>query len=127
MTNVSLLASLPSFPSAGENASFVIVGFLFVLLTLALLSLATLLIGQVFKRLEALEAREKASPPPAPPAPAATSEDTEKLGDHLLPIISAAAHLALQGRPHRIVGIKPSSHGWAQEGRRQIFSSHQVR
>lgn len=42
-------------------------------------------------------------------------------------VIAAAVHNVLGGQPHRIVRIEPISYGWAQEGRRDIFSSRRVR
>lgn len=42
-------------------------------------------------------------------------------------VIAAAVHNVLGGQPHRIVRIEPVSQGWAQEGRRDIFSSHRIR
>lgn len=42
-------------------------------------------------------------------------------------VIAAAVHNVLGGQAHRIVRIQPISHGWAQEGRRDIFSSHRIR
>jgi hypothetical protein len=30
-------------------------------------------------------------------------------------------------RAHRVVSVRSTGPGWAQEGRRQIFSSHRVR
>lgn len=42
-------------------------------------------------------------------------------------VIAAAVHNALGGQRHRIIRIEPVGHGWAQEGRRDIFSSHRIR
>lgn len=56
------------------------------------------------------------------PATAAVTEDN-RLGA----VVAAAVHTMMQGRPHRIVRIYETGHGWAQEGRREIFSSKRVR
>jgi len=42
-------------------------------------------------------------------------------------VIAAAVHAVVGERAHHIVSIRPAAGGWAQEGRRQIFSSHRVR
>jgi len=47
--------------------------------------------------------------------------------DHLPVLIAAAVHMALEGLPHRILHIEPTSSDWATEGRRDIFSSHRIR
>jgi hypothetical protein len=44
-----------------------------------------------------------------------------------LAVVAAAVHSVIGDRPHRVVSVRSTGAGWAQEGRRQIFSSHRVR
>lgn len=122
MTNT--LAALSAKPTFLENTSFIIVGFLFVIIVLSALSLVTALIGAVFKRavVEQPIVKPKAAVAVSAPPP---SEDT--IPEHIVALITAAAHVALKGRPNKIVNIRGASQHWAQEGRREIFSSHRVR
>jgi hypothetical protein len=53
--------------------------------------------------------------------------DYDKEDPALVAVIAAAVHSVIGDRAHRIVSIRPGGPGWAQEGRRQIFSSHRVR
>lgn len=53
--------------------------------------------------------------------------DSAVLPEHLAALITAAVHVTLAGRAHRIVRIEPASNGWAREGRRETFSSHRIR
>lgn len=53
---------------------------------------------------------------------AAAAED-----ELLMPVIAAAVYCVIGERPHRILTVRATPPGWAQEGRRQIFSSHRVR
>jgi len=45
----------------------------------------------------------------------------------LIAVIAAAVHSVIGDKAHRIVSVRSAGPGWAQEGRRQIFSSHRVR
>ncbi|MBD5780292.1 OadG family protein [Pelagicoccus sp. NFK12] len=129
---IPTIAAFGAKPTVMENVSFIVIGFLFVLVVLATLSIVTSLIGVLCTRL-IKEPETKKSPPPAPAAPVAPkaqSEGIETEGDipeHIIALIATATHVILKGRPQRIVSIKGSGQGWAQEGRREIFSSHRVR
>lgn len=45
----------------------------------------------------------------------------------ILAVISAAIHTVIQDKEHRILSVRQITPGWAIEGRRQIFSSHNTR
>ena len=127
MTASTILAILPRYPDAEQNAAFIIVGFGFVVIMLAILASVTSAIGSIFSRIKPKAPVAApvlaAAPAPAPkPIPAAEPENP-----HLMHIIAAAVHTALKGKPHRISSVRKQSDSWAQEGRRQIFSSHKVR
>jgi len=126
MTTSPILAALDRFPSLSENLVFILTGFIFVILVLACLSVATSLIGAAIKRTEgqppAATATPASTPPPAPEAEEAPLEE-----DVVPAIIAAAVHMAMGRRPHRIVSIQRKPTNWAAEGRRDIFSSHRVR
>lgn len=120
----------PAYPNAGENIAFILVGFLFVLAVLALLALVTGAIGKGMARV----AKE---PPAVAPIPAARMAQPAQAEagpfeghpdpEHIPAVIAAAVHTMLQGRRHRIKGVRVASGRWAQEGRRDIFSSHRIR
>lgn len=143
--SITVLAQLPA---AGSEASpgpggVVVVGFLFVIAVLALLASVTAAMGAWFTKQAAnsaakaataaqstAEASSRASEGAAPgtaapsgPSESATGEDDPAL----MAVIAAAVHTAIGDRPHRVVSIRSAGPGWAQEGRRQIFSSHRVR
>ena len=123
---------------AGLGSAIVVVGFAFVMVVLVLLALVTASIGAVFRRYDAkITAKAEAAvaaavaaanlaPKPAPVAsPEAISCEDEDPA--LMAVLAAAVHSVIGDRAHRIVSIRPGGPGWAQEGRRQIFSSHRVR
>jgi Na+-transporting methylmalonyl-CoA/oxaloacetate decarboxylase gamma subunit len=143
---------LANADGAGSAGSIMIVGFLLVVVVLALLAAITSAIGAFFARQAAREAARaadvsrqaaegKASAPAAAPAaaiaasapaaaaaPAAVAAEPNPEDDPvLLSVIAAAIHSIAGDRAHRIVSIRSSAEGWAQEGRRQIFSSHRIR
>lgn len=135
---IPTLAALAAKPTVLENVFFVVTGFVFVVVVLATLSILTSLIGVVCSRLiedpsSASKQTPKAAPPPAPASePKATKlvdgiEAENDIPDRIIALIAAATHVALEGRPQRIVSIRGATQGWAQEGRREIFSSHRVR
>lgn len=119
-------------------AVIVVVGFLFVISVLGLLSAMTAAMGAWFTRQAArdsakaaaaaqaaVQAATASSSSSAPrPEPVAAPEEDES---DLLAVLAAAVHVAVGDRAHRVVSIRSSGPGWAQEGRRQIFSSHRVR
>jgi len=135
MTAATIIAALPAKPSLGQNFEFIFIGFVFVILVLLILAGITQAIGLYFKQPEpgkpAPVDKPSQAKPPAPAADAApAAEPTEE--DTLDPattavIVAAAVHAVIGDQPHRILSIRPTSQGWAQEGRRQIFSSHSVR
>jgi Na+-transporting methylmalonyl-CoA/oxaloacetate decarboxylase gamma subunit len=116
----------------------VVVGFLFVIIVLALLASVTALMGVFFTKQAAYSAERAAkaaqkaaeasgatqgTAAASSPAPAPASDDDPVL----TAVIAAAVHTVMGDRPHRVVSVRSSGPGWAQEGRRQIFSSHRVR
>lgn len=109
--------------------NLVITGFLFVVIVLTMLAAMTWLGGRYFAARDAANAtppkKTLKAPKPAP-APAAASAASDE-GDQLAAVITAAIHVALQDQPFRVRSIRRMAPGWAQEGRRQIFSSHRVR
>lgn len=126
------IASLPDHPSVGENLEFILVGFVFVILVLLILAGVTQLVGALFKQ---PEAPKKATAPvevPTQVTPVTTANVYESDGESLDPqltvvLVAAAVHAVIGDKPHRILSIRPTQQGWAEEGRRQIFSSHSVR
>jgi Oxaloacetate decarboxylase, gamma chain. len=133
--------------AAASPAGIVVVGFLFVILVLALLASVTAIMGAIFNRqaaqaaaraAEAAQAAAEATaagPGAATPtlgatssaAPAGAGEADEADDPAITAVIAAAIHTVIGDRPHRVVSVRSSGPGWAQEGRRQIFSSHRVR
>ena len=105
----------------------VLVGFSFVFCLLLLLSFTTSILGKVFARISSAEST-------IPPG-TSRSSSSEMAGDvaieesdpHYIAVIAAAIHCVMDGRKHRIVSIRSSNSNWAAEGRRQIFSSHNLR
>lgn len=124
---------------APTTGSVVIVGFLFVVIVLALLAAVTTAIGAVFIKSAARDAAraalatEKAANATAQgstsQATPVTSAGSRRADDDpaLLAVIAAAVHTMMGDRAHRVVSVRSAGPGWAQEGRRQIFSSHRVR
>jgi Na+-transporting methylmalonyl-CoA/oxaloacetate decarboxylase gamma subunit len=122
---------------APTTSSVVVVGFLFVLIVLGLLAVVTSTIGAFFikqaardaakaaKAAEAAAANMSAKPEPDTSAPVAVSSEEEDLA--ILAVVAAAVHTVIGDRAHRVVSVRSVGPGWAQEGRRQIFSSHRVR
>lgn len=126
--------------AAPPTASVVIVGFLFVMIVLALLAAITSAIGAVFikqaarEAAKAAEAAQKAAessqtaPAQAFPVSDTVPNDADEGDDPaILAVVAAAVHTVIGDRPHRVVSVRSTGPGWAQEGRRQIFSSHRVR
>jgi len=133
----SLLTVLPTAFNLSEALEIVSVGFIFVLFVLALLAMITAAWGALFVRLDAKMLPQSVAPEPIAPAVTAlprqavsshASQASECEQDPALPaVIAAAVHVMMEDRAHRIVSIHSDSSGWAQEGRRAIFSSHHVR
>ncbi|HBR95017.1 MAG TPA: hypothetical protein DEA90_12725 [Opitutae bacterium] len=123
-----------------STANVVVVGFLFVMIVLALLAAVTSCIGAFFIKqaardaAKAAQAAEKAAAgkptaagTPAAAASSAPAVDEETEDPAILAVIAAAVHTVMGDRAHRVVSVRSTGPGWAQEGRRQIFSSHRVR
>jgi Na+-transporting methylmalonyl-CoA/oxaloacetate decarboxylase gamma subunit len=123
-----------------EGLGLMVVGFLFVIVVLGILSAVTSILGTIFIHTAAQEARkaaesaEKAAQASAAAQainPAGAKQSPTPAGEDLAPeiaaVIAAAVHFTLQDTEYRIVSIRDLGRGWAQEGRRQIFSSHRLR
>lgn len=130
-----IIATLPAHPGFSENTNFIIVGFLFVIIVLGILALLTVVVGKLIQQFNrAKETAPVATAPASSPSSSApeSAESIPSDGDdipaHVLALIAAATHVILEGRPQRIVGVRRVGNvGWAQEGRREIFSSHRIR
>jgi len=103
-----------------------ITGFVFVIGVLAVLAIATWLGGKFFAGRNAAPVQPKEDTSDRPTA-ASVIREKEEVEGRVAAVISAAVHVALQDRRFRVRAIRRASPGWAQEGRRQIFSSHRVR
>lgn len=134
--NILTLASMELGKSQEFNAfEIVLVGFLFVFCILVILTLATTIMGKIFARMPVKEvsvpakaAIKDTSEQSKPlPATAANDSDSEENDPRYISVIAAAIHCALDGRKYRMVSIRPGNSNWAAEGRREIFSSHNVR
>ena len=131
--DLSLFLAGSQFPfNLSETLEIVGVGFMFVLFVLALLALITAALGAVFMRFDAKTSAGRATADAVVPAqaviPIADSEALDGEEDAaLLAVIATAGHSVMSDQAHRIVSIRSDSSGWAQEGRRAIFSSHHVR
>ncbi|MDQ8184416.1 OadG family protein [Pelagicoccus sp. SDUM812002] len=127
---IPTIAAFAAKPTVMENVSFIVIGFLFVLVVLATLSIVTTIIGALCTRLikEPEAKKPQAASISRKPEPRADGIETEgDIPEHIIALIATATHVILKGRPQKIVSIRGSSQGWAQEGRREIFSSHRVR
>jgi len=147
--SITVLAQVAESPATKEvgAAGVVVVGFLFVVTVLALLAAVTSALGAFFAKqtaksaekaarsaqaaAESLAAKQAAggTAPTGTTASGASSGSVETGEDdpRLMAVIAAAVHTMMGDRPHRVVSVRSSGPGWAQEGRRQIFSSHRVR
>jgi sodium pump decarboxylase gamma subunit len=94
------------------------VGFIFVMVVLALLAMVTSAIGAIFIRFDAKAAAKSATAAAAALAPTPTLP--EALDDEpdpaLIAVITAAVHSVIGDRAHRIVSIRPGGSGAAQKG-----------
>lgn len=124
-----ILAQLPAHPSIPEVLEYQVTGLVVVFLALGSLWVLLEIMGRFFRR--RLPAAAPALKRPTTAAIPADIAAPEPLGPTpaLLAAISAAVHVALAGRAHRIAAIQPApvAAAWAAEGRREIFSSHRVR
>ena len=94
------------------------VGFIFVMVVLALLAMVTSAIGAIFIRFDAKAAAKSATAAAAALAPTPTLP--EALDDEpdpaLIAVITAAVHSVIGDRAHRIVSIRPGGSGAVQKG-----------
>ena len=125
-----------------STTSVVVVGFLFVMIVLSLLAAVTSALGAFFIKQAAFDAAKAAKAAEAAAksvaakpqvaqhqpatAPQASGSDSKE-DPALLAVVAAAVHTVMGDRAHRVVSVRTAGPGWAQEGRRQIFSSHRVR
>ncbi len=154
--DLALLAQAASQDGGASPGSIFVIGFSFVIVVLALIAIITSAIGAYFTRQAAQEARKAAEASQraaeqlaargvgvggvaSATATASTGEVAQaspqsssglidpRQQPELVAVIAAAIHCMVGHRPHRLVSIRTSDVGWAQEGRRAIFSSHQTR
>lgn len=100
-----------------------------------------LAIADLRRRLEAIANKPAAAPAPATPAPLAaaapavsptpaSASPASGISPEVLSVIAAVVHRTLGSR-YRLVSVAPAvvpvSAAWSVEGRREIFSSHQLR
>ena len=95
------------------------VGFIFVMVVLALLARVTSAIGAIFIRFDAKAAAKSATAAataalaPTPTLPEALDDEQDPA---LIAVITAAVHSVIGDRAHRIVSIRPGGSGAAQKG-----------
>ena len=95
------------------------VGFIFVMVVLALLAMVTSAIGAIFIRFDAKAAAKSATATaaaalaPTPTLPEALDDEPDPA---LIAVITAAVHSVIGDRAHRIVSIRPGGSGAAQKG-----------
>lgn len=134
ITLAATAAGLDASPSLLDVIWIVLIGFSFVVCVLLIFSLLTSVLGKVFAGLPV------GAPIEAPSSPVDTEKaisvlpakvndecDIDESDPRIIAVIAAAIHCATGGRKHRIVSIRSSDSTWAAEGRRQIFSSRNVR
>lgn len=132
-----LAATAPDNPGLLESLGHRVNGMLVIFLALASVWLVLDIITRFFKR-PPVAGRPAAAPAPVAAVPVTATPATAApvapapapatgLSPSIVAVITAAVHSAMQGRV-RIAAIVPvPDTPWAHEGRRQIFSSHQVR
>lgn len=95
------------------------VGFIFVMVVLALLAMVTSAIGAIFIRFDAKAAAKSATATaaaalaPTPTLPEALDDEPDPA---LIAVITAAVHSVIGDRAHRIVSIRPGGSGAVQKG-----------
>lgn len=140
--SITVLAQLSDGTASGQGpGGVVVVGFLFVVLVLAVLASVTAAMGAWFTKQAASSAAKAAEAAKSTaealsnsnasdPGSATASSNQPAKGEEdpaFVAVIAASVHTVIGDRPHRVVSIRSAGPGWAQEGRRQIFSSHRVR
>lgn len=120
-----IFLQLPLAATDSSVFGLVLTGFLFVMGILSVLALMTYLGGKFF----ASRDKKPASEPVKAATPTASEviQHKAEVDGQIAAVISAAIHVALQDRRFRVRSIRRTTPGWAQEGRRQIFSSHRLR
>jgi Na+-transporting methylmalonyl-CoA/oxaloacetate decarboxylase gamma subunit len=103
-----------------------LVGFVIVMFTLALLWGLTALMGRIVQGLERRPARGAAIPigdaPAGVTAPAPRGAE-DAIDDEELVVVCAAAALMLDA-PHRVVSVRGDPSSWGRAGRRETQGSH---
>ncbi|WOO40205.1 OadG family protein [Rubellicoccus peritrichatus] len=143
MSYIGNIASVDTVTNTESPELFgiVVIGFLFVMVVLALIAAVTAIFGAFFVKKAAAdlvkvsrnlektaESTKSIAETNSQMIAARDDKETAEVEDpEVAAVISAAVYTMLKDRPHRIVSIRPGGPGWAQEGRRQIFSSHRVR
>ncbi len=116
--------SLASVLTQFEDSLHILLGFVFVIVVLAILAGVTQGIGFLFNMKKPSAPKPAAAPAPAAPAASAPAGG---ISPEVVAVIAAAVHTTLE-RPYRIRSIRSASdRHWAAEGRREIFRSHKVR
>lgn len=127
LPQTSVLASLPDDPGIFETLAYQVNGLIVVFCALGSIWLLLELIGALFRRAERLR-QSAATAVPSGEEPAGEDTPMEAVGlePAVLAAIVAAVAVATDATA-RIVSVTPVDADWAREGRRQIFSSHNVR
>ena len=117
--------SVVSQSSYNDVLGIALIGFIFVLCILFLLSIAVWGIGLCFTRFVPAGKEPDVKEIEVPVVESAVWDD--ELEPHEIAVVAAAIHCIFGDKAHHIVSIRSSSSSWAQEGRRQIFTSRRVR
>lgn len=96
------------YPNLNETIAFMMTGFVVVLGVLWTMSLATSLMSLPFKLAEKRAAKKAAE---AAAQSASRQKQADEKSAELAGVISSAVYAAMDGAPHRIVSVKPSSEG----------------
>jgi Na+-transporting methylmalonyl-CoA/oxaloacetate decarboxylase gamma subunit len=123
--NIIAVAAETPGPLESQAVSIVLLGFLFVIFVLSLLSAVTGTMGFLFARRAAVAAEEAVSRTnEAVPVKGAEPAQPIEEDPVIQTVVAAAVHTVIGQGMGRIISVKRSATGgWAQEGRRQIFSS----
>lgn len=122
-------ATLSERPGLFETISYQVTGIIVVFIALGLIWGLLELIGTSFRSgPRATIASDAMVQQRAAPAAVVAAESADGLTPEIVAAIAAAVHVTC-GAGARVQAIVPvaGSHDWAQEGRRQIFASHQIR
>ena len=111
--------------SAGEIIVYQTVGFIVVLVALALLAVIISMLGKFFRTAPKTAATTSKTAPAKPAAPTVTLA-SDAIPDHIIAVIAAAVAVEM-GQRHQIVAVTHVGSNWSMEGRRSIYSSHTLR